>query len=252
MQASNGPIVFQRHFADGDVIAALRVGHVGLCSGRHPFDRAVDFPRHPWGDDLFRVVKNLAAKAAANVGRDNPQFVLRNAEGKRTEQQSDGVRVLARRPQRHLFGDRVPLRHRCAWLQSVRDQPLVDQFQFDHVIGVGESLIAGIFIAQGPGVADVVGNVVMHQRQALFGGPSGIHNGIQRFILYFDQVKRVISDIRAFGYYGGDAIAHVAHLVHRERVTGGHPDVGHIPTAGQRPDTPIEQVLSGENSDDAI
>ena len=82
-----------------DLVAAVDRGAHVLRARLGPLDRAADLARRPRREDLLRVVGDLHAEAAADVGRDDADAVLAHLELAGHEQ-PDQVRVLARQVQR--------------------------------------------------------------------------------------------------------------------------------------------------------
>ena len=82
----------ERELGVGDVIASVRVREERLRPVRGPFYRPVDLLGRPGADRLLGVDKDLRAEAAANVGRDHPEFVLRRKADERREHQPRDMR----------------------------------------------------------------------------------------------------------------------------------------------------------------
>ena len=71
-QSQNLPICIERQLGLGHVVTAVSVRHIGLSTRGGPFNRAADVHRTPSGDGFIGVVENFAAKAAANLGANDP------------------------------------------------------------------------------------------------------------------------------------------------------------------------------------
>ena len=78
----------------GDVVAAMGVGNETLGTLSRPLDRPAHFLGRPGDEGFLGIVKNLRTKAAADIGGDHAQLVLRNGEHERAHQQADDMRVL--------------------------------------------------------------------------------------------------------------------------------------------------------------
>ena len=94
-QAEDLALVVDRHLGVGDVVAAMRVGEEGLGAVGGPLHRPADLLRRPDADRLFGVDEDLRAEAAAHVGRDHAQLVLRRDADEGRQHEARDVRVLA-------------------------------------------------------------------------------------------------------------------------------------------------------------
>src|SRR3546814_9694611 len=79
------------------MVAAMGVGQEGLGAVRGPFNRLSQLAGGPETDRFFRIVENLRAEAAADIGGDDADLVFRQAEDEGAEQQPQHMRVLRRR-----------------------------------------------------------------------------------------------------------------------------------------------------------
>ena len=79
----------------GDVVAAMRVGEEGLGAVAGPFHRAPDLLGGPDADRLLGIDEDLGAEAAADIGRDHAQLVLRRDADEGRQHQPRHMRVLA-------------------------------------------------------------------------------------------------------------------------------------------------------------
>ncbi len=59
---------------------------------------------------------------------------------------------------------------------------------------------------------DVVGLVVMHQRRAVLHRFLGVEHAGQGLPIHFDQIQRLLGDIRIDGRHRGDLFADIAGL----------------------------------------
>ena len=118
------------------------------------------------GDQLLRRGLELAAEAAADVGRDHPDLGLGHAGGRREREPQD-VRDLGGRPHRDLLAGRVD--DDGARLHEGRDQPLLAVLALDHD-AVAAGLLDGLVdVAAGAGLARVE-----HPERRLVGAEVGV------------------------------------------------------------------------------
>ncbi len=104
------------------LVTAVMRGDQRLRAGLGVLARLADAPRREHRDDLLRHRLQLAAEAAAHIGRHYPDLALGNAQHHGQEEPRD-VRDLGRGPQRHLLAGRVA--EERAGLHERRDQPLL-------------------------------------------------------------------------------------------------------------------------------
>ena len=79
----------------------------------------------------------------------------------------------------------------------------------------------------------------MNQGGTRFSGFFGINDGGQGFILDFNQIKGILSNLGRFSDDGDNTIPDMAYFVHGQGVAGGDFDVGYVPATGQGPNTPV-------------
>ena len=89
--------------------------------------------------DVARVHRHLVAEPAAEVGRDDPDLLLRQA-GDEREHRSDRVRRLRGHVDRGLAGGRVHVGDAPARLQRRRVRARVERVERDHLVGLRERL----------------------------------------------------------------------------------------------------------------
>ena len=80
-QTENLAVFSERHLRSHRLVAPLDRRDEIFAAGGDPLDRLAQFEREIAGDDIFAVNRSLAAEAAADVGRDQMNFVLGKAEG---------------------------------------------------------------------------------------------------------------------------------------------------------------------------
>ena len=117
---------------------------------RRPLHRPAHLARRPQADDLFRIDENLRAEAAADVGRDHAQFVLRRHADEGGDDQPRDVRVLRGIPEREIVGAGVVFGERRARLDRIRHQAVVDDVELGDVLGGGEGRRRRLGVAEMP------------------------------------------------------------------------------------------------------
>ena len=134
MQAEEAAVGVERQFGMGEMIARLVVGNEALRARADPAHRPPQPPRRPGDDALFGVELALVAEAAADIGRDDAQRALRDAEllGDRA---ADVVRRLRGAVERQPVGRRVDRRHRGTRLDRGADEAIVHEIDRDLVRG---------------------------------------------------------------------------------------------------------------------
>ena len=198
-----------------DVVAAVDGRLVVLAPVLGPLDRPPELHGGEAHQRLVRVRRDLAAEAAAHLGRDDPDPMLRELEHHRAEEAVD-VGVLARGPERELPGALVVARHGGTALHGRWKQPLLhDPLRDRHVRALERGL--GVAAGHDPGERDVVGDLVVALRRSGLRHLLGIDSALQRVVVHVDQVDRVPRLGPRLGDHHCDAVAHVAHLVVREQ-----------------------------------
>ena len=174
------------------VVARERVGLQVLHPVLDPLDRLAQHDRRGGRDHVAGVDGHLAAEAAADVGRDDADLLLREPDvaGDQREDRPDRVRGLRRHPDRELAVDPVERGDTAAGL----DRGHVDARDVDpllhHHRGVLHRLVRGRSIARLP-VEDVVvllaGLVGAQHRRAGLERLPGIDHDRQRLVLDLDR-----------------------------------------------------------------
>ncbi|GBD42175.1 hypothetical protein HRbin39_01564 [bacterium HR39] len=234
-----------------DVVAPVGVGEEGLAALLAPLDGPAHLPRRP-GDEAFLTVdEDLGAEAAAHVGGDHPQLVLRRDAHEGGHHQPVQVRVLAGEIAGVLVLAGVVDADGRARLEGVGHEPVVDEIHRDHPIGLREGLVHRGAVADLPVVAQVVGDVVVHQRRGVVGRVE-VHHRRQLLVLHHQRLGRIARLVQRLGDDHRHPVAHVAHLVRGEQAVGAHlhgaavARVDH-PPADQRPEPRLLDVLAGEH-----
>ena len=241
----------------GHMIAAMRVGEEAFGAFRRPFDRpSADALRGPYADDLLGIDEDLRAEAAADIGRDDAQFVLRRQAMEGRDHEARHMRVLARRVERIMVAAGIPRADGGSRLHRIGDEPVVDDVELGHVMGAREGSLGRRLVAQRPFEHGVVGRHVVNLRL-----------GLRRLAGIDDMRQHLIGDIHprgrgfrlllALGDDDGDMVADIAYLAlrqdrmrscfHRRAVFG----MDH-PAADEPADLVLSDMLAGENRNDAV
>ena len=238
------------------VIAAVRVAEEGLGALRGPLHWAVDFFRRPEAHGFFGIDEDFGAEAAADIGCDDPQLVLRRESDEGREDEPRHVRVLAGGVERERVGTGIVFADRRARLHRVGDQPVVDDVELRHVSCGGEGRVGRGLVAKMPVVDRVVGRDVMDLRLSGARGLRQIDHRGQFAIVDLDLLRCVFRLSQGVGDDDGDVVADVAHLalgerrvgagLHRRAVLG----MNH-PAADEAADLVGRDVVAGEDGDDA-
>ena len=239
------------------MIAAVGVGEECLAAAGGPLDRTANLARAPRDEDLFGIVKNFRAKAAAHIRRHHAHLVLGQTQDKRRHQQANDVGVLRRGVERVVVARAVVIANGAARLNRVGDEPLVVVLQRGDVRGAGQGRVRRRLIAELPVKGRVIGHVVEQLRRALGRRLGCRDDRVQNFVLHGHQLGGVRSLLAALGQDDGDRVADVAHLgrsQHRMgRLLHGVATLEiHLPAAGQAADASGFEVGTCENGDHAI
>ena len=218
--------VLARRQLGGDVVVAgegirLEVLHAVL----DPLHRLAGEHRGGHRDDVARIDRHLAAEAAADVRRDDPDLVLGQADvaGHQREHRADGVRRLRGHPHRELLVDLVEARDAAARLdRSDVDARQVDVF-LDRDRGLGEGAVGGGLVAPLP-VPDVVVLLVLlvgpQHRCARHERLARIDDHRQRVVLDLHRGDAVGGGVAAGGQHGGDFLRLVHDFLDRQHHLG--------------------------------
>ena len=181
------------------VIAAVGVGEECLAAAGGPLDWTANLARAPRDEDLFGIVKNFRAKAAAHIRRHHAHLVLGQTQDKRRHQQANDVGVLRRGVERVVVASAVVIANGAARLNRVGDEPLVVELQRGDVRGAGQGRVRGRLIAELPVEGRVVGHIVEQLRRALGRRLGCRDDRVQNFVLHGHQLGRVRRLLAALG-----------------------------------------------------
>ncbi len=180
----------EREFDDRVVVAALHVGEERLAAVRGPAHRALQFPRCPHHDRLFRMQEDLHPERAADVARDHAQLLAVDLQDHVGDLLVDDMRALRRRMKRRAAGRGVVVGQRGARLDRVGDDAVVHEFEPRDVRGTLERRVDRLAaLARADVEREVVGDVVPHLRRA----------SVDRAARVDDRRQRVVVDAHAFG-----------------------------------------------------
>ncbi len=104
-QRQNAAIIVERQFGVDDFVKTLAVGGEVFQAVAGPFDRALQQPRRGANKNFLRIERALAAKTAADIGRDDANAVPRNIERRRQRIADDAGHLRCR-----MQGQRVAAR----------------------------------------------------------------------------------------------------------------------------------------------
>ena len=199
LQAGDAAVLVGAELDVDVVVAGERVGLQVLGAVLDPLDGLPDGERGDDREDIARIDRHLAAEAATDVVRLDPDVLLRQAAHER-EHRPNGVRRLARHVQRHLAADGVPVRDAAAGLDrrdvDARDVDVLG----DAHLGLGDRGVRPGPIARFP-VPDVVVGLV-----GAAVGPQHERIRLQRLEGIDDDRQRLVVDVDRRDAVGGDVL----------------------------------------------
>ena len=182
------PLLVERQFAGDDLVAAMGVAEQRFRTRRHPFDRtAADPARRPHHERILRIAAVLHAEAAADIGRNDAKFGLRDVQHLAGDGGAGAVRVLRGRIERVVVAVGMIVADRGARLDRIGGDARVVDLQRDDVFGAGEGRVGRVLVAHHQREGDIVGRLVPHQRRARLHRILGADHRRQRLILDLDQ-----------------------------------------------------------------
>ena len=247
-------VASERELRHGQMVAAVRVREERFRAVCSPFHRPCQLPCGPGAGDVFGVQIDLAAKAAADIGRHHAHLVLRQPEHERGHQQPLDVRILARDVERGaVVRPRVDRVHR-ARLDRIGHEAVVHELELRDVGGLGERGVDGVLVAERPHIAGIVGRALV-QRRALL-RLRHAHHRRQWLVVDFHEIRGIARLRGGFGDHDGDALADVPYLALRERGVRRllhrlAVDIGNQPATGQAADFRRGEIRTRVNRDDA-
>ena len=190
-------------------------GHQVLAPILDPLDRPPELHGGVGDQVVLRVELAADAEAAAHVGLDEVDTVLRHLQQRRQHRAVE-VRHLGHAPYRQLVPARVPGRHQAAGLHGVAGVAVRPQH-----------LLAGILrVAEGPlhvpqhdvVAAGHVGALLFVDDHFAAQCRLHVRHHRQRLILHPDQVGPVLGHVTVHGGHQRHRLAHVADLAPGQRV----------------------------------
>ncbi len=118
-QPDNLVVLVEGHLRMRDVVAAMRVGEERFRTVASPLHRTADLLRRPQRHHLFRIDVDLGAEAAADIGRDHAQLVLRRNVVERRQHEAGDVRILRGGVKRVVLFGSVVVGHRRPRLHRI-------------------------------------------------------------------------------------------------------------------------------------
>jgi hypothetical protein len=193
------------------------VGEKRLAAVGDPFDRPADFLRRPQAHHFFRVDEDFRAEAAADIGRDHPQLVLRRHADKSRDDQPRHVRILGGVPQGEAVAATIVFADRGARLHGVRHQAVVDEVEPGHVLRRFERRLDGFAVAEMPLIDGVVWRDLVDLRRVRELRLGGIGHHRQHLKVDRDFFAGVARLRGGFGDRHGDRVAGEACFVAGDR-----------------------------------
>ena len=132
------------------MVAPMGIGHEAFGTIRRPAHRAAELAGGPGDDGFFRIMVDLAAKAAAHIRRNHAQLRFRQMEHMGTHQQANDMRVLAGGGECVIARGAIKLAHRRTGFHGIRDQAVIHQIEFHHMRGTGKGGIHHGLVADMP------------------------------------------------------------------------------------------------------
>ena len=195
------------------MVAAVDGGEEVLRAALDPLHRPAGVDGGGRGDDLFAVDVELAAEAAADLGRDDAHLLLRHAHAA-CEQRFEQVRDLGRGPdgQGLRARPRSAPRRRAAPSGSGTSRWLTMRC-LTTTSASGKARSAASASPTGMVAAMLVPKSWMHELGALFERLLRVSHAGQLLVVDLDEVGGVAGQIAVVGDDGGDRFALVADCV---------------------------------------
>ena len=248
--------------ADGDLCPLVLPPSMGhsehvLAPALFPLYRPLEVPRRVAYDDVLLVSRGLATEAPADVGGDDAHARRVHPE-KVCQGVPQCVGVLGREPDRQEVISAVVAGGYPPRLHRDRVDAWCDQLDLDDPVCIAER---GLHVSERVEVVvpDVVRELLVDLRGARLDRGLHVHYGLERLIVHFDELRRVLSLVVALCEDHGDGFASEVHLADSEHLpdrsllldTGGDASLGaRLVDGGHRVDLALE-VLPGQRPDDA-
>ena len=258
-EAAHRAVGVEAHRGAGVVAPAVDVGRERLRAPCLPRDGPAEPHRTPRDDRLGLVVLALEAEAAADVGGDDPDLVLGEAE-----RAGDHAAVVVGHLRRERHREAAPagpvLGEDAPGFERVRGEALVHERQLDDVVGVVEGRGGLGLVADRPHQRDVVLDVGVEPWRPGTGGADGIGHGLEPVVTDLDQLGRLVGGVGVLGDDDREGLAGVADrplgedrppgLEHADLEVEARPLRRH----DLRRDGPghAPEVVGGEDAEDAV
>ena len=148
-QAGDLALLGRRDLGGHVVVARERGRGQVLDAVLDPFDRLAGDDRGHRGADVAGIGADLVAEAAADVGRDHVDLVLRNFRDQR-HHGADHMRRLEGAPDRQLALDLVERADALAGLQRRRMGAVIGDHLLDRHLRLAEGGVGEVLVADGP------------------------------------------------------------------------------------------------------
>ena len=255
-QADDLVVLVKGDLGLGQMIAAVGVGEKGLGPVAGPLHRPTGALGGPQCHHFFRIDEDLGAEAAADIRRDDPQFVLLGDVVERRQHQARDVRILRGGVEREMLFRGIVFGDRRARLHRVRHQPVVGDVERGHM---GCALERGFrcgLVPDGPVVNDVIGCLRVKLRRAVRHRVAHIDHRRQFLIVDDDGFGGIAGLVARFGDHDRDGLADKAHGLRRHRRPRAHLHRRAVlgmdhPAADQVADLVIDDLPAGQHADHA-
>ena len=235
----------------------MAVGQEGFGPLGGPLDRtAADALGRPQADGLLGIDEDLRAEAAADVGRDDAQLVLRRDADEGRQDQARDVRILGRVVEREVPLGRVVGADRRTRLDGEGNEPVVGDVEVRHVGRLGKGRLGLGLVAEGPLEDRVAGSLGMNLRSRRALRLGRVDDGRQHVVVDDDALGAVAGLVGCLGDDDGDDIADIAgHVLGDRRVGAGLHRRAVLgmdqPAADETADAVVGEIGAGEHGDDA-
>ena len=210
-QAGDFPVSGGRHLHVLHVVSAMQRSLVIFRPGLGPLDRTAQLHGAEGGDHLPGIHRGFTTEPPSYLGRNDPNFVLRNSRHHRGKEPAD-VGVLGIVPQRQFAHRSQPTGHSGSSLYGVGDQPRMDDGISNHDFGRGKGCV-GVSSGHHPVEGLVVGSVFVDLDRPSLHRRFGVDDYRQRLVVHIDELHSIFSLIPVLRHHHGHWFARVPHNV---------------------------------------
>src|SRR5215467_1283393 len=175
------------------MVARMRRGLQALAPLLYPLHRPSEAHGQDAERDVLRIEHGLDTEAAAHVGGDDPDAVLRQAEDL-AEQMADEVGHLRRRPEGELLLGCAPLGETGAAFERRRAVPVRPEAPLDHAGGLAERTI-DVASLEAADEIHVAGSFLVHPRRVVTRSAQHVHCRLQRLVLHRYEAGGVLDAV---------------------------------------------------------